>query len=93
LENVNFSKAFIGIDGYTIETGFTSADMMRAEISSLIVQRSHEVFVLSDSSKFGKVHLASLFYPEDITSLITDSGIPEQDKRYLEDQGVRIHIV
>ncbi len=93
LDNVNFGKAFIGIDGYTIETGFTSSDMMRAEISSLIMQRSHEVFVLTDSSKFGKVHLASLFYPEDITNLITDSGIPEQDKRYLEDQGVRIHIV
>jgi DeoR/GlpR family transcriptional regulator of sugar metabolism len=33
LENVNFSKAFIGVDGYTVESGFTSTNMMRAEIS------------------------------------------------------------
>ena len=93
LDNVNFGKAFIGVDGYTSETGFTSADMMRAEISSLIVKRSHEVFVLTDSSKFGKVHLARLFYPEEITVLITDSGIPEREKADLEQRGVRLYIV
>jgi DeoR/GlpR family transcriptional regulator of sugar metabolism len=93
LDNVNFGKAFIGVDGYTSETGFTSTDMMRAEISSLIVKRSPEVFVLTDSSKFGKVHLARLFYPEEVTCLITDSGIPEQDRTDLERRGVRVYIV
>jgi DeoR/GlpR family transcriptional regulator of sugar metabolism len=93
LENVNFGKAFIGVDGYTGETGFTSSDMMRAEISSLIVKRSREVFVLTDSSKFGKVHLARLFYPEEITCVITDSGIPEREKTDLEQRGVKLCIV
>jgi len=93
LDNVNFGKAFIGVDGYTAETGFTSTNMMRAEISSLIVKRSREVFVLTDSSKFGKVHLARLFYPEEITCLITDSGIPQADRADLEQRGVRLYIV
>ncbi len=93
LENVNFGKAFIGVDGYTVENGFTSTDMMRAEISTLIAKKSREVFVLTDSSKFGKVQLASLFYPGDITRLITDSGIPEREKAYLEEQGVEVIIV
>ena len=93
LDNVNFSKAFVGVDGYTSETGFTSTDMMRAEISSLIVERSPEAFVLTDSSKFGRVNLARLFYPEDITNLITDSGIPKHEQDDLERRGVRMHIV
>jgi DeoR/GlpR family transcriptional regulator of sugar metabolism len=93
LENVNFSKAFIGVDGYTVESGFTSTNMMRAEISTLIVKKSREVFVLTDSSKFGKVHLASLFYPSDVTCLITDDGIPEREKSYLQEQGTRVIIV
>jgi DeoR/GlpR family transcriptional regulator of sugar metabolism len=93
LENVNFGKAFIGVDGYTGETGFTSSDMMRAEISSLIVKRSREVFVLTDSSKFGKVHLARLFYPEEVTCVITDSDIPEREKSDLEQRGVKLCIV
>ena len=93
LDNVNFGKAFIGVDGYTSETGFTSTDMMRAEISSLIVKRSPEVYVLTDSSKFGRVNLARLFYPEEITGLITDSGIPEADKADLQRRGVRMYVV
>ncbi|MBN1837682.1 MAG: DeoR/GlpR transcriptional regulator [Spirochaetales bacterium] len=93
LEHVNFSKAFVGVDGYTIDSGFTSTDMMRAEISALIVEKSREVFVLTDSSKFGKVQLASLFYPKDITCLITDGGIPERERGYLEEQGVQVCIV
>jgi len=93
LENINFSKAFIGVDGFTSESGFTSSNMMRAEISGAIAKKSKEVFVLTDSSKFGRVHLASLFRPEDITHLITDSGIPEKDRRYLEERGVKVIIV
>jgi DeoR/GlpR family transcriptional regulator of sugar metabolism len=93
LENVNFSKAFIGVDGFTGESGFTSSNMMRAEISGEIVRKSKEVFVLTDSSKFGKVHLASLFHPKDITHLITDTGIPEKDRQYLEEQGVKVIVV
>jgi DeoR/GlpR family transcriptional regulator of sugar metabolism len=93
LENVNFSKAFIGVDGFTYESGFTSSNMMRAEISGEIVKKSKDVFVLTDSSKFGKVHLASLFRPENITHLITDSGIPETDRRYLEERGVKVIVV
>jgi len=93
LDQVNFSKAFIGVDGFTPESGFTSSNMMRAEISGAIAKKSKEVFVLTDSSKFGKVHLAGLFRPEDITHLITDSGIPEADRRYLEERGVQVVVV
>ena len=93
LEHVHFSKAFVGVDGYTIESGFTSADMQRAEISGLIARKSNEVFVLTDSSKFGRVHLATLFRPDDITHLVTDSGIPEREQRYLQNQQVEVVVV
>ncbi len=93
LEHVHFTKAFIGVDGYTIESGFTSTNMPRAEISGLIVRKSREVFVLTDSSKFGRVHLANLFYPEEITHLVTDDGIPERERRYLEGRRVNVVVV
>ncbi|MGA2765019.1 MAG: DeoR/GlpR family DNA-binding transcription regulator [Spirochaetia bacterium] len=92
LDNVNFTKAFIGVDGFTKEAGFTSTDMMRAEISAQIVRKGAEVFVVTDSSKFGKVQLTNLFYPRDIRCLITDDGIPPADKAYLEENGVRVII-
>ncbi len=93
LEHVHFSKAFVGVDGFSVESGFTSTDMLRAEISSLIVKKSRQAFVLTDSSKFGKVQLAGLFPPEDVTCLVTDSGIPPGDREYLERLGVQVIIV
>ncbi len=93
LENVNFTKAFIGVDGFTPESGFTSADMMRAELSSMIAAKGTEVFVLTDSSKFGRVHLTNLFHPSEVHYVITDDGIPEKDKRFLEEHGVRVIVV
>jgi DeoR/GlpR family transcriptional regulator of sugar metabolism len=93
LEHVNFSKAFIGVDGFTVESGFTSTNMMRAEISSLIARRGTRVFVLTDSSKFGKVRLARLFRPGDVHCLITDRGISAADRKYLEEQGVEVIVV
>lgn len=92
LDNVNFSKAFIGVDGFTIESGFTSTDMMRAEISAHIVRKGAEVFVVTDSSKFGRVHLTNLFHPRDIRHVITDAGIPEKEKSFLEENGVQVII-
>jgi DeoR/GlpR family transcriptional regulator of sugar metabolism len=92
LDSVNFTKAFIGVDGFTPESGFTGADMMRAEISSFIAAKGAEIFVVTDSSKFGRVYVANLFHPRDINCVITDAGIPEKDRRYLEDFKVKVVI-
>ena len=93
LEHVNFKKAFIGVDGFSIETGFTSKDMMRAEISSEIAKKAETVFVLTDSSKFGRRELVKLFDIDHANYVITDSGIPEREKEYLSNRDIELIIV
>ena len=90
IDTVNFKKAFIGIDGFTTEAGFTSRDMMRADISSYIAQKCEQVFVLTDSSKFGHTELVKLFDVEDVAFLITDEGIPDSDRDFLTHKGIQI---
>ncbi len=90
IDTVNFRKAFIGIDGFTREAGFTSRDMMRADISSYIAQKCEQVFVLTDSSKFGRTELVKLFDVEDVAFLITDEGIPDSDRDFLTRKGIQI---
>ena len=90
IDIVNFRKAFIGIDGFTREAGFTSRDMMRADISSYIAQKCEQVFVLTDSSKFGRTELVKLFDVEDVAFLITDEGIPDSDRDFLTRKGIKI---
>lgn len=55
LKLVHFSKSFIGIDGYTPETGFTGRDMMRTDILNCVLQKCQQNIILTDSSKFGHI--------------------------------------
>ncbi len=56
IHQVHFSKAFIGIDGWQADTGFTGRDMMRSDVVNAVLEKGSEAIVLTDSSKFGCVH-------------------------------------
>lgn len=76
IDQLNADKAFIGIDGYTTETGFTLRDMFRAEISSHIIRRTRDVMIVSDSSKFGKTGLTRICDLSVIKHIATDTDLP-----------------
>lgn len=78
IEATNFSKAFIGMDGFTAESGFTNADMMRAEIGAAIVARCSRAYVLGDSSKFGKTSLSRVCGLDDLEGVVTNDDLPEK---------------
>lgn len=78
LQMVNFNKTFIGIDGYTPQTGFTGRDMMRADILNTAIDKCSCNVILTDSSKFGCVYLNAFGPIDKIHSLVTDSGLDEQ---------------
>ncbi len=92
LDTLNFTKAFIGIDGFTPETGFTGRDMMRAEINSYVIKKSPRTFILTDYSKFGRIALSRYCGMEDIHYLITDKEPPESYRAALEKQGVKVEV-
>lgn len=55
LRKYNFTKCFLGTNGISIERGFTTPDIKEALLKEEVINRSKEVFVLSDNSKFGVV--------------------------------------
>ncbi|MDR0362109.1 MAG: DeoR/GlpR family DNA-binding transcription regulator [Planctomycetota bacterium] len=83
IEKTHFSKAFIGMDGFTPASGFTNSDMMRAEIGAAIVARCRRSFVLGDSSKFGKTSLSRVCGLDDLEGVITDSGLAKEREEEL----------
>lgn len=92
IEALNFTKCFIGVDGFSFENGFTCSDMMRAEVAAAAVQRSPEVFVLTDSSKFGRIALTQICSLQDVHHVITDAQIPEDYRSRLAAANPRLHI-
>jgi len=88
IDQINYDKAFIGIDGYNTETGFTLRDLFRAEISSYIIRKSKEIFIVSDSGKFGNIGMTSICTVSEIHHVATDRDLPEQYIREFSDSGI-----
>ena len=93
IEQVHFSKAFIGIDGWQPETGFTGRDMMRADVVNAVLAKNCEAIVLTDSSKFGAVHPYTLGPIAQFARVITDDGLSGDSQRQLEQAGLQVDIV
>ena len=90
IDTINFNKAFIGIDGFMVETGFTSKDMHRAEISSYIISKSKYSIVLTDSSKFGHTELSKICDADSVDHIITDKSVPEHYLSYFKNIQVEL---
>lgn len=60
LEKVNFSKAFIGVNGIDIKFGYTTPDVEEAKLKSKAMENSIESYVLADFSKFNKVYFSKI---------------------------------
>ena len=58
LRRYNFTKAFIGVTGLSIGQGCTTPSPESAAAKYLAASRAQKVYVLADSSKFGKVAAA-----------------------------------
>ena len=93
IQQVHFSKAFIGIDGWQTETGFTGRDMMRADVVNAVLEKGSEAIVLTDSSKFGAVHPYTLGPIERFSRVITDARISASDRKLMEQRGLTVNIV
>lgn len=85
----HFNKAFLGIDGYSEETGFTGRDMLRADVINCVLQKGANNIVIADSSKFGQVYSYPL-QSEHVDHIITDSALNQQMQQALLKQQIRI---
>lgn len=93
VQQVHFSKAFIGIDGWLPATGFTGRDMMRSDVVNAVLEKGCEAIVLTDSSKFGAVHPYTLGTGMQFNRVITDSRLPTEMRHQLQQSGLAVDIV
>ena len=93
VQQVHFSKAFIGIDGWQPDTGFTGRDMMRSDVVNAVLEKECEAIVLTDSSKFGSVHPYMMGPVNRFSRVITDERLSDEHRQQLEHDGLTVDIV
>lgn len=85
LQNYNFTKCFMGVNGISLSGGFSTPDQNEAGIKATVMNRSREIYVLADHSKFD--HITSVtFAPLNRGIIITDKL---QNEKYTQEAVVR----
>jgi len=92
LQNLYVDKVFIGVDGFDTKYGIYTPNIEEAYFNEIMIKVSKEVIVVCDSSKFLRRSLAFICGTDKIHYVITDNEIPEEDKKRLEDAGIKVII-
>jgi DeoR family transcriptional regulator, myo-inositol catabolism operon repressor len=71
----NINKAFMSATAFSITNGASNSDILENRIKTIVCERADEVYLLIDSSKFGKNSLFTYSKLEDLKTIITDKSI------------------
>jgi DeoR family transcriptional regulator of aga operon len=92
LKNYYCDKLFIGVDGIEATYGISTPNAEEAYLNKVMISIAKEVVVVADSSKFLKKSFAFISSMDKITTVITDSNIPEDQHKALINMGVSVLI-
>jgi DeoR family deoxyribose operon repressor len=87
------NKAFIGTTGFELNLGLTCGYVEDAPLKQAMIESSKDRILMTDSSKFGQVSTCLFGKIEDFTIVVTDTGIPDEYARYIQNAGVRLILV
>lgn len=90
LGKYNFDKAFLGVNGISVNEGFTTPNEFEALVDGEVIKRSKEAFVLADETKFGAVAFSTICKIEDVNYIITDKLPNSNLARDIQQNGVEI---
>ncbi len=93
LSQIYATKAIIGMDGICIKHGLTTSNYAEACINQkMIKQTTGQVIIVADHTKIGRVAPFQSAQINDIDTILTTSGFPEEYREQFEDKGIRVII-
>ena len=90
--NLHVDKAFIGVGGISLEDGLTEYNLEDALVKKPLIQNAHQRIVVADSSKIGRTTFTTVAPLSMVNTIVTDSDIPGEIKKSLQDQGIEVLI-
>ncbi len=85
LDQYNFTKCFMGVNGISVTGGFSTPDPNEASVKAAVINNSHTAYILADHSKFDKTSSVKFAYLNKCR-IITDRL---EDKKYLSETSVK----
>ena len=90
LANFHVDQLFIGIDGYTVESGFTGSNHLRVAVVKAMAKQARDVIVLTESAKFPRQGSVPLLSVDAVSRVITDSHLSGPMQEHLTGTGLTV---
>jgi DeoR family transcriptional regulator of aga operon len=84
---------FLGVDGFDLEVGLTTPNVMESRVNRAMVKASSMVVAVCDSTKFNRRSLSKIVDASAIHHVITDSGLAPETADALRSTGIKLTLV
>lgn len=89
-QHIHASKLFLATGGISPSGDLTYPGLNDIPVKRAMIDSASEVYLLADSTKFGKTSLAILGGIELVDCVVTDSGISEENERFCAERGIKV---
>jgi DeoR family transcriptional regulator of aga operon len=93
LEEMHADVLFLGVDGFDLEIGLTTPNVLESRVNRAMVKAARRVVVVCDSTKFNRRSLSRIVPPSAIHYVITDQGLSPADAEALRSQNIELILV
>lgn len=93
LQDLHADHLFLAVDGLHPDVGYSTPDILEAQLNASMIRVSNEVTVVADASKFGRRSLSMIGKVECARRVLTDARVGQEDVEALRAKGVEVVIV
>jgi len=93
LKDIHVSKIFHGIYGLNSESGLSGTYIQEVQTDREIISAAEQLVIMADSSKFGRTGAVRLVPIELVSTLISDTGAPQDEIAILREKGITVVLV
>lgn len=93
LRDLHADHLFLAVDGLHADIGYSTPDILEAQLNSVMIRVSSEVTVVADASKFGRRSLSLIGKIENASRIITDNRVDAVMAEAVRAKGVELVIV
>ncbi|MBS4217567.1 DeoR/GlpR transcriptional regulator [Bacillus sp. FJAT-49711] len=90
IANYHVDKAFISCTGVHLIDGLSDSNELQALLKKQMMIRAENVYLMADSSKFGKRAFSQILPLQEVNAVITDKKIDPLSKQTLEEQNIKV---
>jgi DeoR/GlpR family transcriptional regulator of sugar metabolism len=90
---LHLDMLFLGVHGMSERAGYTTPNLMEADVNRALVEAAEQLVVLADHTKWGTVGISSIVPLNRADVLVTDDGLDEAARAILVEQVPEVMVV